>query len=203
MQIWNVLHAARWKYRTQKLRKKSPSVHLRTILFGPAISSRLNRVSTVGKNVKQQYLLHISSQYGEHRPTNGWDRLTCSLGHPSKFQRVSRVGFVTPPTPLNGDQPNFARCLAVSWAGTLYIHFGGSCPLTEFCQVKNSLCVQVLRSSILAALLHSTREVGVSQTLRLATRNGITNVYSLPFSTVGATYILHEGGHHVGHRPTF
>ena len=34
--------------------------------------------------------------------------------------------------------------------------FGGSCPVTEFCQVQNSLCVQVLRSPILAALLHGT-----------------------------------------------
>jgi len=30
--------------------------------------------------------------------------------------------------------------------------FGGSCPVTEFCQVQNSLCVQDLRSPILAAL---------------------------------------------------
>jgi len=37
----------------------------------------------------------------------------------------------------------------------IYI-FGGSCPLTEFCHVQNSLCVQVLRSPILAALLHGT-----------------------------------------------
>ena len=41
-----------------------------------------------------------------------------------------------------------------------------SCPLTEFCQVQNSLCVQVLHYPILAALLHGTRAVGVSQTLR-------------------------------------
>jgi len=87
-----------------------------------------------------------------------------SLGHPSKFQRVSRLGFVTAPTSLNGDQQNFAGCLAVSWAGTLCIHFGGSCPLTEFCQLQNSLCVQVLRSPILAALLHGTRVAAVSQT---------------------------------------
>jgi len=31
-----------------------------------------------------------------------------------KFQRVSRLGFVTAPTSLNGGQPNFARCLAIS-----------------------------------------------------------------------------------------
>ena len=36
------------------------------------ISSQLRHVSTVGKKfVKQQYLLHMSSQYGELRPTNG------------------------------------------------------------------------------------------------------------------------------------
>jgi len=32
-----------------------------------------------------------------------------------------------------------------------YIHFWGLLPLTEFCHVQNSLCVQVLRSAILAA----------------------------------------------------
>jgi len=44
-----------------------------------------------------------------------------------------------------------------------YLHFRGL-TLTEFCQVQNSLCVQVLRSPILAALLHSTRAICVSQT---------------------------------------
>jgi len=32
MQVWNVLHAAGWKYRTQKIAKNSPSAHHRTIL---------------------------------------------------------------------------------------------------------------------------------------------------------------------------
>jgi len=45
------------------------------------------------------------------------------LGHHSKFQWVSRVGFVTAATSLNGSQPNFVRCLAVSWADTLYLYF--------------------------------------------------------------------------------
>jgi len=57
----------------------------------------------------------MSSQFGELRSINGWDRLV-SLGHPSKFQRVSRLGFVTAPTSLNGDQPKlctmFGRLLA-------------------------------------------------------------------------------------------
>ena len=50
---------------------------------------------------------------------------------------------------LNGSQPNFAWCLADTWAGRLYIHFRRLLPITEFCQVQNSLCIlQVLRSPI-------------------------------------------------------
>jgi len=101
-----------------------------------------------------------------------------SLGHPSKFQWVSRLAFVIAATSLTGSQPNFARCLAISWAATLYIHFRGLCPLTEFCLVQSSLYVQVLRSRILAALLHGTPAADVSQTLRRSrpTRNGITEL---------------------------
>ena len=98
-----------------------------------------------------------------------------SLGHPCKFQQVSHLGFVTAVTSLTRGQPNFARCLAVSWTGTLDI-FGGCCPLTEFCKVQNSLYVQVLRSLILATLLHSTRAAIVSQALQRGRRNGITEV---------------------------
>ena len=46
------------------------------------------------KLVTQQYLLYMSMEYGELRPTSGSDRFV-SLGHPSKFQRVSRLGSVT------------------------------------------------------------------------------------------------------------
>jgi len=58
-----------------------------------------------------------------------------------------------------------------------YIYsFWGSCPLTEFCQVQNSRYVQVLRSPILAALLHDNPAAGVSQTLQRGTMNGITEL---------------------------
>jgi len=40
------------------------------------------------------------------------------------------------------------------------VHFRGLLPLTEFCHVQNSLYVQVLRSPILAALLHDTPAAG-------------------------------------------
>ena len=35
-------------------------------------------------------------------------------GTPANFDGVSRLGFLTAPTSLNGGQPMFARCLAVS-----------------------------------------------------------------------------------------
>jgi len=61
------------------------------------------------------------------------------------------------------------------WPYPRMVHytFWGSCLLTEFRQVQSSLCVQVLHSPKLAALLHSTRPVCVSQTLRCGIRNGI------------------------------
>ena len=41
------------------------------------------------------------------------------------------MGFFTAATSLNGSQPNLARCLAVSWTGTLYVHFWGLLPCNE------------------------------------------------------------------------
>jgi len=58
---------------------------------------------------------------GELRSTSGWDRLV-GLGHFSKFQWVSCLGFVTALTSLNGSQINFVWRLAVSLTGTLYVH---------------------------------------------------------------------------------
>ena len=129
MQVWNLLRAAHWKYRTQNRRK---NFHLGTIAqLCRAISSQLRHMSTIGKKLVKQpsYLLHMSSQYGELRQTSGWDRLA-SVGHPCKFNGIR----------------------------------------------------------ILAALLHGTRVLGVSQTLRRWTKRS-TNI--------------RQGGHHVGHWPTF
>ena len=65
-------------------------------------------------------------------------------------------------------------------------------PLAEFCQVQNSLYVQVLPSPILAALLHGTPAAGVSPTLRRGTMEWNYGTFAK-----GATYIR-LGGHHVG-----
>ena len=106
MQVWNVLQAARWKYRTQKWCKNR---HLSTIAqLRRAMSSQLRHVSTIRKIlIKHQYLLQMSLQYGDLRPTKGWDRFA-GLGHLIIFQRVSRLGSVTARQSSSGHQPNFA-----------------------------------------------------------------------------------------------
>ena len=49
--------------------KKSPSSHHRTTLSGYIFATKA-RIDNPKKLVKQQYLPHMSSQYGELRPTN-------------------------------------------------------------------------------------------------------------------------------------
>jgi len=86
MQVWNVLHGARCKYRTQKVVKKSPSGHHRTTLSRVfAIKARIDNRK---KTFKQQYLLHMFPQYGELRPTSGWDR--SSIGRQPNFAALNR-----------------------------------------------------------------------------------------------------------------
>jgi len=113
-------------------KKVAKNRHLGTIAqLCRAISSQRRQVSTIGKQklVKQQYLLDVTSQYGELRPLAA-EIVSLVWGTPGNFN-----GF-----------------------------------------------------RVLAALLHGTLVVDVSQTLRRWTE--------------GATYIR-QGGHHVGHWPTF
>jgi len=109
--------------------------------------------------------------------------------------RVSRLGFVSAPMSVNGGQPNFAQCLAVSWAGTLYIRFflgGGLLPAAKSTLRPN------LPFCYMAALLHGTGAVGGS----LSKFAAWYKEWNYGTFAEGATYIR-QGGHHVGHRPTF
>jgi len=125
MHVWNVLHAARWKYRTQKIAILAPS-----------------------HNFVGLYLRN----YGMYRQ---------------------------------------------SGKNLLYSNISSTCPdnMVNFGLLTAEICWRVWGTPanfngfrVLAALLHSTLVVGVSQTLRRWTE--------------GATYIR-QGGHHVGHWPTF
>ena len=65
--------AARGSLQMQDPKKVAKTRHLGTIpQLCWAVSSQLRHVSTIGKKlVKQQYVLHMSPQYGELRPTSG------------------------------------------------------------------------------------------------------------------------------------
>jgi len=106
MQIWNVLHAARCKIQDAKIAKNSPSERHRTTLSGYILATKA-LIDNQKKTVKQRYLSHMFPQCGVLRPTSEWDR-SDSLGHPSQFQRVSRLGSVTARHCSSGRQPNFA-----------------------------------------------------------------------------------------------
>jgi len=64
------------------------------------VSSQLRHILTIGKLVKQQYLLHMSSLMVNFGPLTA-EIGFMSVGHPSEFQRVSCLGFVTAPALLN------------------------------------------------------------------------------------------------------
>jgi len=54
MQVWNLLHAARWKHRTQKSRQKWPSGHHRTTLSGYIFATKAcidNRKNLLSSNI--------------------------------------------------------------------------------------------------------------------------------------------------------
>jgi len=87
----------------QKIAIWAPSHNLSGYIFATKA-----RIDNRKKNVKQQYLLHMSLQYGELQHTSSSDRFV-SLGHPCKFQRVSRLGGVTARTPVLGVSQTLRR----------------------------------------------------------------------------------------------
>jgi len=70
-------------------KKVAKNRHLGTIpQLYRAISLQLRHVSRIGKKlIKQQYLPYMSPQYGELRPTSGWDH-SLVWGTPSNFNGV-------------------------------------------------------------------------------------------------------------------
>jgi len=95
MQVWNVLHAARWKYRTQK----SPSGYRRTTLSG-YISPQLRHVSTMGKK------LVLSSNMSSTCPHNmvNCGPLAAKIGLPVWGTTANFNGFRVLAALLHGSQ---------------------------------------------------------------------------------------------------
>jgi len=104
----------------QKITKKSPSWHRGTTLSGYIFAIK----ACIGSQKKNLLNNNISSTR-LHNMVN-FSPLTAEIcwrvcGTSANFNRFLRLGFVTASTLLNGGQQNFSGCLAVSWAGTLYM----------------------------------------------------------------------------------
>jgi len=141
-------------------KKVAKNRHLITITqLCRAISSQLRHVSTIGKKLAAICPPHVPIIWWTSA-TNGWD-LLASLGHPCKpkFQRVSRLAFVTAATSLTGGQgqPNFARCMAV-WPGTLYIHFRDILPPDGILpRAKFTFCPSMYHRTSFSGYIFSTK----------------------------------------------
>jgi len=110
--VWNVLHAAGWKYRTQNLRQTTPPARHNTTLSGYIFATKAR---------------------------------LASLGHPSKFQRVLRIGLVTALKsllPPNGILPvakfTLRPNLALSYRpiGSVTARHSGSRRQPKFCGIE-------------------------------------------------------------------
>jgi len=145
MQVWNLLHAARCKCRTQKIVKNSPSArHCTTLGY---IFATKAHVDNQEKNLFNSNISptcpHNMVNFGPRTAEICWQ----VWGTPANFSgfRVLAALLHRPwPTSLNRSQPNFARCLIVCWTATLHIHFFGDAFATCKFKLQHSLCVQAL-----------------------------------------------------------
>ena len=120
MQVWNVLRTTRWKCSTQKIAK---SRHLGTIpQICRAISSQLRHVSAIGKKFLSSNISSTSSCNMVKFGPLAAEIVSLVWGTRANFN-----GFRVLPSLLQRrrlpEANQTLRDMAVSWPGTLYIHF--------------------------------------------------------------------------------
>jgi len=155
--------------------KKSPSAHHRTTLSGCIFATK------TCVNNRKKLVKYSNMSFTCLQNIANFDPLTAEIRWRVWSTPANFNGFHVLPSLLQRHRSSETnQTLHDVWPspGLLrYVYIsGGSCPLIEFCRAQNSLYVQVLRSRILAALLHGTPAAGVSQTSRRCTRNGITEL---------------------------
>ena len=103
MQVWNALHAARCKYRTQKIAISAPSHNFVGLYLRNWGMYRQSEKNLLSSNMSST-CLHNMVNFGLLAAEIGlpvW-------GTPCKFHPVSRLGSVTCTASSSGRQPNFA-----------------------------------------------------------------------------------------------
>jgi len=147
----------------RKKSRKIRHVHHRTTLSGYVFATKAridNRKNILSINISPT-CVHNMVNFGKPAAEIG----PVVWGTPSNFNRFRVLASL-----LQRHRSTEAnQTLRDVWPSPELLHciyiFGGCWSVTEICHVQNSLCVQVLRS-ILVALLHGTPAAGVAQTLR-------------------------------------
>ena len=120
------------------------------------------------------------------------------LGHPSKFQSVLYLGFVTAVTLPTGGKPNFTRCLAVP--GLVHyipgIHFWGLLTPSGILPVEKFTLRSSLAFSYTGSVTAWHSSSGHQPNFMAWYKEWNNGTFA-----ERATYIQ-LGGHHVGHWPT-
>ena len=161
-------------------RKSSPCAHHRTTLSGYMFTTKAcvdSRKNLLNRNISSA-CPHNMVNFGTPTAETGWR----VWGTPANFNGFCVLALLL--HQRRSTEVNQALHDVRPFPGVVhYINyiFGGSCLLTEFCQVQNSLCVQGLRYCTALEQWASAK---------------------LWRSAEVATYIW-QSGHHVGHRPTF
>ena len=177
MHVWNLLHAAPCKYRTQKWRQKSPSGHHRATLSGCIFANKA-RIDNRKKLLKS----NISSTCPDN--TANFGPLATEIGSRVWGTPANFNGFSVLASLLQWRRSTDANwTLHGVWPSPGLVHyivlyiFWGSCLLTEFRHMQYALCVQVLRSLILTALLDSTPAPGSAKLCSVVQGMELPNVH--------------------------
>jgi len=194
MQVWNVLHAAHWKCRMQKNCQQfavcTPSDNI-VELYLPTKACIDNKKNLLNSNISSTYphsmvnfgplVAEIDWQvWGTPANFNGF----CILASLLQWHRLVKVN-------------QTARCLAVSWAGTLYIQFQGLLPPDRVLPGAKFTLRPSLEFSYIGSV--TTWHSSSGRRSNFAAWYIESNYRTF---TDGATYIR-LSDHHVGHRPTF
>jgi len=181
----------------QKLHQKSPSAHHRTTLSGSIYASK-----ACIDNWNNLLNTNISS--GCPQNMMNFSPLTTEIGWQVCGTAANFIGFRVLTSLLHRHRSTeINQTLHNVWPSPALVYyiciFGGSCPLMEFCQLQNSLCIQLLRSPTLVALLHGTQALPSARVCGVVQGMELWN-----FRRGRQLYLAGQPSRWtVGHRPTF
>jgi len=122
MHVWNVLHVVRWRYRTQKITKKSPSQHHRTTLSGYIFTIR----ACIDNRKKKLVKISCTCPYNMvHFGPLGAEIVSLVWGTPANFNGLASLLQRRRSTEANQTLHNLWPSPG---SATLCIHFRGLLP---------------------------------------------------------------------------